>query len=1297
MNDSISFDLVIRDAKPFQGYMYILFTSSQGTYTSMRVNINLNIKKPILVLKPNLIRVDVMPGSIKIVDVIITNVGEVSARNVSVSLPTDSRFSLVSFTVEKHKLTDSNYTDILSKDTALLSIAIVIGGSDSLGEISGNIYINSLSTSSRLPFTVYISSTETTNVTFTVKDEYTYFAIGSPLVTNATITLSNPRREFLEARTTENETGVVIFENVYEDQYTIFVEAENHSSYGAVIFISPSKSHHEIFLPRIAVKYTWTVEATTFKDVYTIALESTFETYVPMPVVTVQPSHIDTLPLEQKETSEIEFTITNHGLVQANNVRFAFPTSHPYLTFTSMVEMIGIIAANTSIVVPVKTMRNQREERSGSFCVDVFLIYDYQCPDRQTRSALIRLIRGNSEPSCGRMNSTGRPSYGTYGTYGTLMSVGYVGTSTLTCDCLSTLIENCILSFHPAAGCAIAGKNWNSETPVTVIVVSDTVMGCIVSRINPLISTLYNAARCVMDVNEKCSSGRKRREINSDILTALIKSSGPIINFLNMGQEIFGTRYITLEDTWYTEFKRGAADDTQLGAMISETEYSAIIDNLSEIEKKGNVSRFIQRFNNTVAAWENGTLSQLEDSGQVISFRRLQAGIDQFHYDNDKSKALGYDSVFDEYGQLVKSYREAKEQESSSEARKKEGVCARVRIRIEQELVLTRDAFKAKLEIENGEKFDLENIKVEIKITQPFGSEELQNEKFSIGKLTLIGISGIGGEGRLGLGLSGSAEWLIVPYSTAAPEDDTEYDIGGQLSYSVDGTELSVSLLPDTITVSPNPSLVVHYFHEKFVRGDDALTPEIEPIVPFTLAVMVMNSGYGVAKALKLTSGQPEIIENEKGLLVSFRIIAAQLGNQAITPSLSVDFGDIHSLETKTARWLMTSSLMGKFFNYSATFENINPLGDPQLSLIDRLEYHDLVHLVRIQFSDADDGLDDFLVNSFPDQDSFPDMLYDSANGSSVSQVSKANVTDIKWKTYTNPSMKVYKQVNLTVSVKEVMWFYARIENTFTRQLSTSEELLNVVTQSGRIILLEKNVWQTTHIFDKFFLHLFDFVQSENEDEDLNGKEIIYLLTYGPKNNNAPHISASSYNVNMTNAIKVGSNIVHVTAYDNDDDNVMFELKNNSDNLFAIQQITLDSVAVVLNARIISTGTFVVELVVKDDGIPTRSSSINIHISITEEGIDGNSTRRTSPLTTETPMSTKPSDPSNLTDVQKENTTTSLEAYDDTDDTFPLFIPLTIGGIIILLVMVTAGIVYFFRRKRTDSGSNTFELDSSSI
>jgi hypothetical protein len=82
------------------------------------------------------------------------------------------------------------------------------------------------------------------------------------------------------------------------------------------------------------------------------------------------------------------------------------------------------------------------------------------------------------------------------------------------------------------------------------------------------------------------------------------------------------------------------------------------------------------------------------------------------------------------------------------------------------------------------------------------------------------------------------------------------YDVGGRLSYSVGGVNFSVPLLPDTITVKPNPSLVVHYFHEKYVRGDDPLTPETEPIIPFTLAVMVMNTGYGIARALKVSGNK---------------------------------------------------------------------------------------------------------------------------------------------------------------------------------------------------------------------------------------------------------------------------------------------------------------------------------------------------------------------------------------------------------------------------------------------------------
>ena len=66
---------------------------------------------------------------------------------------------------------------------------------------------------------------------------------------------------------------------------------------------------------------------------------------------------------------------------------------------------------------------------------------------------------------------------------------------------------------------------------------------------------------------------------------------------------------------------------------------------------------------------------------------------------------------------------------------KDDNVCAKVRVRIIQELVLTRDVFNARLEIENGENSALENIKVEIEITQTYGTGEPAMDAFSIGKI----------------------------------------------------------------------------------------------------------------------------------------------------------------------------------------------------------------------------------------------------------------------------------------------------------------------------------------------------------------------------------------------------------------------------------------------------------------------------------------------------------------------------------------------------------------------------------
>lgn len=100
------------------------------------------------------------------------------------------------------------------------------------------------------------------------------------------------------------------------------------------------------------------------------------------------------------------------------------------------------------------------------------------------------------------------------------------------------------------------------------------------------------------------------------------------------------------------------------------------------------------------------------------------------------------------------------------------------------------------------------------------------------------------------------------------------------------------------------------------------------PPVPFSLGMLIVNEGYGIANDLQISSSQPKITDNEKGLLVDFQVVSAELENTGLMPSLTVKFGDIQPHSTKMARWIMTSSVTGTFSNYSATFVNNNPLGN---------------------------------------------------------------------------------------------------------------------------------------------------------------------------------------------------------------------------------------------------------------------------------------------------------------------------------------------------------------------------------
>jgi hypothetical protein len=364
--------------------------------------------------------------------------------------------------------------------------------------------------------------------------------------------------------------------------------------------------------------------------------------------------------------------------------------------------------------------------------------------------------------------------------------------------------------------------------------------------------------------------------------------------------------------------------------------------------------------------------------------------------------------------------------------------------------VISREAFRATLEIDNATANALEDIRVVVRVTDSQGNDAAT--MFGLREPELTGLTDVAGNGRVVGGASGTARWVLVPTVDAAPLEPTVYFVGGEFRYSLNGLVVTVPLAPVPITVNPTARLTLDYFHQRDVYSDDPFTDAVEPSIPFNLAIMVQNRGAGAARNFRITSAQPEIVENEKGLLVDFRIIATEVAGQNMTPTLTANFGTIAPGGISVARWLMTSTIQGLFIDYKATFEHLDGQGNPRLSLIDEVRIHEMNRLVQAGGA-FEDGKPDFLVNNIPDLRDLPDTLWLSDGTSNrVEVVTNAVVTG------------ALSAGNLQVQLTAAMppgWSYLRVPD----PANGAYRLVDVRRSDDFRVGVETNVWVTDRTF----------------------------------------------------------------------------------------------------------------------------------------------------------------------------------------------------------------------------------------
>lgn len=408
-------------------------------------------------------------------------------------------------------------------------------------------------------------------------------------------------------------------------------------------------------------------------------------------------------------------------------------------------------------------------------------------------------------------------------------------------------------------------------------------------------------------------------------------------------------------------------------------------------------------------------------------------------------------------------------------AQQYQGLCSYVKIEILQELALERIGFLATLTVTNNEgDASITDFSADLTFEHEGqgGIMEDASDLFFVQPPKIKGVISIDGDGIISPGQTAVVEWFIIPKVSAggASPEGLRYDVGALLAGSIYGMEISQDVfrvLPDTITVKPDPELQITYFQPRDVDGDNPFTLNIvESPISFTLGVLVRNVGYGTARKVTIASQQPRIVENLQGLLVVPQLLGSRVDDEPTdSTTLTVNLGDIEPGKCRKGAWDMITSLSGEFTEFHASYTHAPELGGEKTSVIRDINAYFIVHEV-LNDQPGRDNLLDFLAETSGKEELIPDALFESdCNTLPVNRLIDVEVLDFN---------------NYVAEIRAVSdfenWVFLRVDDPGQAKY----KILSVVRSDGKI-LNPNNYW--THVRYRrsdnaklTYLNIFDFV-----------------------------------------------------------------------------------------------------------------------------------------------------------------------------------------------------------------------------
>ncbi|HZU36304.1 MAG TPA: hypothetical protein VFA18_10365, partial [Gemmataceae bacterium] len=527
---------------------------------------------------------------------------------------------------------------------------------------------------------------------------------------------------------------------------------------------------------------------------------------------------------------------------------------------------------------------------------------------------------------------------------------------------------------------------------------------------------------------------------------------------------------------WLTAFFGYAQDSSDGAESITAAERTQLLaTTLPSTVTTAEANEFLDRWNRTVQYWGQGiyTASQVPNgqSTDFLDVSALRSVFDAAQTAEQQSQVNGYSDPLAETTAATATVQNDLTQQ---------GTCATVKLQIDQTATMTRSAFSGTLAVTNTEAAgSLTNVAMSINITDDQGNPA--NGVFFISSPTYSGaFSVVNGSATLPNNATGTISFTFIPDDSAASVP-TIYHIGGTFSFTdPSGVNVSNPLGAAAIMVYPQAQLQLNYFLQRDVIGQDPFSSQPIPSEPAVLGLLVTNTGKGTANNFSITTAQPQIIQNDKGLLDNFQIIGTQVGSQQVTPSLTVDLGTIQPGQTGDADFLLLSSLQGIFDHFTATFTHSDALGGLATSLIQSVQTHTLIHAGNFNYANST-GAIDYLAEDNANPANLPDTIYFSdGTKAAVNIATSAASAPAGTDAYT-----------VTANVTSG-WDYILLPDP-----GAGYTLSKVVRSDGTVITVSDQAWTTDRTFNAagnssvdHELHILDF--------DSTGSYTVYYVPSAP-------------------------------------------------------------------------------------------------------------------------------------------------------------------------------------------------------